>query len=269
MAGIWQGFKKIIGIFDPLQTIPRVLYAFNKNAPFAYGRKINPSLVPRYLAVGYDINSENSTGNTLLHEAANQGNEALVSQLLAAQADKLATNKAKDTALHVAVRRGHLGVVNLILNSFLTVPIGVMYQGRLNGQGETALHIAVAQGNVEITQTLLEHGANPLWQNSVNGDTALHTMVRSAGSEKFYVSWSEIIRSLFRHGANATVLNNQEKYNPITLADMLDKPHIAFSIVENTPKPKLTPQFAGVAVRSSIAPAANAAPTLAVTVPRP
>ncbi|KAI9079412.1 hypothetical protein K1719_038601 [Acacia pycnantha] len=74
-------------------------------------------------------------GNTVLHLAANHGNNALVEEV-AQHAPQLFTvvNDNYDTALHVAAKKGHRATIKLLLNKFL-----LFVRRETNGQGHQSI----------------------------------------------------------------------------------------------------------------------------------
>eukprot|EP01018_Ginkgo_biloba_P010746 Gb_11502 [translate_table: standard] len=119
-------------------------------------------------------------GQTPLHYAVQQNNEAVVNTLL-----KKSSEKDKDkvdlrdlsgrTPLHMATARGNLTLVKTLL-SYLQNPAKYVSIGDI--LGETALHKAARIGHIEIMKKLLESGSQPLQERDCDGKTALHYAVQ-------------------------------------------------------------------------------------------
>lgn len=111
---------------------------------------------------GMDVNTTDSTGNTLLIIAARNGNLELLDFLLRNRANILKKNKYGDSALMAAAFRGHAAVVERLLDA----------KAATAGDGWTALHYAAYAGYEEIIRLLVKHGA-ALDAVAPNGQTAL------------------------------------------------------------------------------------------------
>ena len=111
---------------------------------------------------GMDVNTTDSTGNTLLIIAARTGNTELLDFLLRNRANALKRNKYGDSALMVAAFRGDAATVQRLLDA----------KAPPNHDGWTALHYAAYGGNAEIIRLLAAHDAD-LDAEAPNGQTAL------------------------------------------------------------------------------------------------
>ena len=111
---------------------------------------------------GMDVNTTDSTGNTLLIIAARTGNAELLDFLLRNRANTLKRNKYGDSALMVAAFRGDAATVQRLLAA----------KAPPNHDGWTALHYAAYGGYGEVVHLLAAHHAD-LDAEAPNGQTAL------------------------------------------------------------------------------------------------
>ena len=96
------------------------------------------------------------------------------------------------TALHHACNRGHVAIVSEILKAQLYV-INIS-----NDTGESALHLAVYAGNMNITEQLLDHGANVDAKNDY-GETPLFYAARR--------NMPALIKLLLQRGSSAGIID--------------------------------------------------------------
>ena len=119
------------------------------------------------LRMGADPNARDDRGFSLIHDAAQTGNERLMRRLLGdTQVDISATTIRGMTALHYAAIGGHANTVRMLLD------VGA----RIDAKGEgscTALHLATIWGREDIARLLVEAGTN------VNADTTDSTAAAS------------------------------------------------------------------------------------------
>jgi ankyrin repeat protein len=99
-----------------------------------------------------------SSGQTLLHHACNDGDIQKVLELLEFGADIACHDSTGWTPLHNAALNGHASVVEILLRYGADVdPLGF--------EDETPLHDAVANGHLECASLLLKYGAEPFRKN--------------------------------------------------------------------------------------------------------
>lgn len=96
----------------------------------------------------------------------------MVSLLLEGKADVTVTNNNGFNALHHAALRGNIGAVRLLLQ-YLPPTCSV---NEPKDDGFTALHLCSLNNHLEVSQALIQHGADPDAQN-VNLQTPLHLAV--------------------------------------------------------------------------------------------
>jgi DNA-binding NtrC family response regulator/ankyrin repeat protein len=138
------------------------------------------------LSAGADTHARDKDGSTALSFAAMFGRTTVVRTLLerqsfrpASELMELQTDGYGDCPLILAARSGQLEVVRLLLDGLNTDPDCIDKRDLLhqqlnwrNKKGDTALTEAARQGHYEITQFLLEKGADPHSKN-LKGETAL------------------------------------------------------------------------------------------------
>jgi ankyrin repeat protein len=116
------------------------------------------ALAERLLAAGHAIGEIAFDGNTLLHDAAQQGDAEVVRFLLARGASRWLDDfdECACTPLARAAERGHGEVVALLL------AVGANPDAHDERRiGDTALRHAVRCGHVEVVRRLLAAGADP------------------------------------------------------------------------------------------------------------
>ena len=123
------------------------------NLPDGMTRAVVPHMRVTPQETVMDVHGADSVGNTVLSDAAREGQISLVDELIAAGADVNASNDAGITVLMSAVAGRHLDVARRLIKG----------GARLNAQsdrGETALMMAAKYRNLEMAQLLLKEGAD-------------------------------------------------------------------------------------------------------------
>ena len=155
------------------------------------------------IADGYDINSAEVDGTTLLMRAIHERNTPLASLLIESDADVTATNRYGMTALILAARRGNAEIVRQLLDAGAN-------PNTINLEGESVLMAAARTGDVETINALLEGSghylglaADPNAKDGWKGQTAL---MWAAG-----MGHTDAVRALIAGGARideeSTVIN--------------------------------------------------------------
>lgn len=139
---------------------------------------------------GSRIGAKTSDGDTALHLAVSQGNEAITSLLLEYGADTNAESDNKKRPLYIAAEQGNQTITKLLLQYNAQVE-------SLNSTNKTtALFQACEGGHIETAQILLDHGSNIDAKRS-DGQTPLFRAV-ALGNLK-------LTELLLRHGANKEI----------------------------------------------------------------
>lgn len=123
---------------------------------FAAAARGDVDAVSKLVADGTDLNLQASDGWSALMFAAGRGHEAIVRRLLEHGAKPELMNKENDNALTLAARSGSLAVVRALVEAGAVV--NPEAQGRTP---EPPLAAAIARKANDITEYLLEHGADP------------------------------------------------------------------------------------------------------------
>lgn len=121
---------------------------------------------------GMDVNSVDPAGNTLLHVAARNGNNALVEALIKQKANPNARNRVGDTPLALAAYNGNKAAIDTLLTA----------GAQINSAGWTALHYAVFAEHPEIVAHLLGKGAQ-VDLRAPNQQTALMLAAKNGNVE--------------------------------------------------------------------------------------
>lgn len=119
------------------------------------------------IAAGIDVNSADTSGQTVLHRASIEGNTGAVRTLLEVGADiNAATVIHRKTSLSLASENGYLEIVKTLLEAGAD-PNATDIHGR------TSLHRALDAGCTKIINKLIEAGADPE-AIDFRGETPLH-----------------------------------------------------------------------------------------------
>ncbi|MDE2598449.1 MAG: ankyrin repeat domain-containing protein [Rhodocyclaceae bacterium] len=152
---------------------------------------------------GMDVNSVDPAGNTLLHVASRNGNDALIAALLKQKGNPNARNRLGETPLVLAAYSGKMAAAEALLaggaqlntDGWSALQYAVFAEQAemvkyLLGKGakvdarapnqQTALMLAAKNGNAAIAQLLLKANADPELKDQ-NGDTAL-VLARNSGN---------------------------------------------------------------------------------------
>lgn len=135
---------------------------------------------------GFDPNSVDPRGNTLLMQAAWQGNAEMTRLLLDKRTRINLRNPGGETAIMLAALRGHLPVVQLLYDR----------GAEINHGGWTPLHYCAFEGKTEVCRFLVAKQAS-VDARAPNGATAL--MIASRQGHE------EIVRLLLKGGADPNV----------------------------------------------------------------
>ena len=111
-------------------------------------------IVELLVGAGANPNAANRYGVTPLSLACTNGNGALVERLLQAGADPNTALPGGETPLMTAARSGTLRSVKALLSR------GASVDGKDDRRGQTALMWAAAEGYADVTQTLVDAGAD-------------------------------------------------------------------------------------------------------------
>jgi len=151
--------------------------------------------------------NEDSTGNTALHVAAQNGHKDVAELLLANRADVNAKTKKGITPLHEAAEHGHKIVIELLLANKADV------NAKTSVVGQTPLHVALNYGRKDVAEFLLASGADANAKDN-DGETPLHYAVMDI------LQGRNVAELLLANGAE---INAQDKKGHTPLRKAADK----------------------------------------------
>ncbi len=148
-----------------------------------------PKALDFLLAQGVNPETANSFKQTLLHIAAQAGQEENVKVLLRYGVQIDSRDLSKRTPLFLAVLQGHRSLVRLLIEKGARVDIPSI-------EGETILHAAAFYGSTPLLEDLLKHPPckNLLFAADQDGKTPLHKAV-------WGVAKPDVVELLLAHGA--------------------------------------------------------------------
>ncbi len=179
---------------------------------FARVRVDDVAGLARLLEQGYDIDSVDASGDSLLIVASREGAPGAVKLLLARRAKADYRNKAGDTALMVAALRGHLPAVRLLAEGGAT----------MQSTGWTPLHYAAFGGHVEVCRYLLGRQVD-IDARSPNGTTPLMMAARQGHLETVRLLLWEVADPALKNEAGLTALALARRGGFVEIADLLRK----------------------------------------------
>ncbi|XP_063221674.1 uncharacterized protein LOC134530611 [Bacillus rossius redtenbacheri] len=156
------------------QTFP----SFNKKKPenFIKQKEANIPSIEVEVSDNNNIGVSSVNGNELMDNPNLQSlvsNKILLQKLYYEWIESVIPDSDGNVELHYAVTEEN---VNLVRRQCMVICARKLSVDLKNDDGETPLHLAVRSGHKQITQILLNHGADPCVKNS-SGNTALHLAV--------------------------------------------------------------------------------------------
>jgi ankyrin repeat protein len=124
------------------------------------------ALVKKHLAAKLDVNTKDSSGNSLLHLAVAGSNDKMLTLLLNNGADLNVLNDGGFTPLHLAVSNNSQSIIDGLLQASATTDI-------LNAQGYAAIHTATKANNPIVIDMLLKQSPTDLKLKTKVGLTPL------------------------------------------------------------------------------------------------
>lgn len=150
----------------------------------------NTAEVRALLDRGFDPNSVDPRGNTLLMQAAWEGDAEMAKLLLDKRARPNLRNPGGESAIMIASLRGHLPVVELLYSR----------GAEINPPGWTPLHYCAWEGKADVCRFLLAKQAN-VDARAPNGATPLMIAARQGHDE--------IVRLLIKQAADVNAENDR------------------------------------------------------------
>ncbi|HRG46204.1 MAG: ankyrin repeat domain-containing protein [Leptospiraceae bacterium] len=137
----------------------------------------------------YDINAEDTNGNTSLHIACEKGHFEIVKVLIKNGANiHTKTSDYEETTLYIASENGHLDIVKLLIAKGAII-------NDINRYKDTALHAASSKGYLDIVEYLILNGADVNFRNDC--DVEVTPLLKA--SVKGHL---DIVKTLIASGAN-------------------------------------------------------------------
>ena len=191
-------------------------------------------LVRALVEAGADINKEGFMSATPLHDAIEKGNAEIVQILVDAGADINKGGHMGTTPLGLAIEKGDDEIVKILLGAAgnVTPEPAVSEQ---DASGRTPLHIAVEDGDTELVQTLIASGAN-VNATDPSEQTPLHIAVQNGDAE--------LVRILAEAGADVRAKDASDK-TPLSIATEngdLEIVEIIVDAISAMPAPSAPPQ---------------------------
>lgn len=160
-----------------------------------------------------NVNKGDKNWETLLIDAARNGDVDVVEALLKQGANVNQGNKKGETPLILAAAYGHVEVVDVLIKQGANVNQG-------NKKGDTPLHLAAINGRAEVVDTLIRQGANVNQGNKFGEPPLIRTAM---------MGHVKVAESLIRHGADVnqgnetgvTPLHGAVAHNRVELVDIL------------------------------------------------
>ena len=163
--------------------------------------QVTKCLPSRFVPKSYDINSQNSQGQTPLHIACEEEKEDHAEAVVAVLLEQKAILDIRDgnffsgnAPLHIAVKRGHVSVVRRLLPKNASSNKHLLNQK--GADGETALRMASRQSDVETVKFIVEYLGDDTWRS----DEASVVESAVAGGSR------EVLELLVEHGAKREAL---------------------------------------------------------------
>jgi ankyrin repeat protein len=162
----------------------------------------NTGILSRELDDGVDINTQDADGCTALYYACQQGHIQAVRLLIKKGAISSTRNNDGFHALEIAAAKCHSDITEIILEHGADAD--------LNREGFSALHAAAAVGCIDATKILLKYKATIDMKDSAGtGRTPLHWAIQDG--------YADIAKLLINSGANVND-KDSEGFTPLLLA---------------------------------------------------
>ena len=162
---------------------------------FAKVRLDDVGQVRQMLDAGYDVDSVDAQGDSLLLAAAREGAGGVTRLLIARRARIDYRNTHHETALMFAALRGHLEIVRQLISA----------GAKVNQPGWCALHYAAFDGHTSVVRLLLDRGAD-IDALTPNGSSALMLAAREGHFEALKLLLWEVAEPNIRNEAGLTAL---------------------------------------------------------------
>lgn len=177
---------------------------------FAATRANDIARVRRMLDAGYDVNSTNAQGDSLLILASREGAADVARLLLTRRARVEQRSRAGESALLLASIRGHLPIVRALLDAGADP----------TGSDWTPLHYAAAGGHEAVCKLLLDRGA-AIDARTANGTTPLMMAARQGHFAVVKLLLWEVADPNLKNESGASALSYAERSQNAEMAKLL------------------------------------------------
>jgi TPR repeat protein len=200
--------------------------------------KFNINKIKKLIHKGFNINTYNCAGDTLLSKAIEYGKTDVVNFLIS-QGANINDTYSGQTLLHLAIKKGNIKIFKILINngidihkknfrgmtplayaSFIGEPkmvkILIEHRAKVNivnnddflyPKGMTPLLYAASQSNPKVVKILLDNGAN-IYSKNADGKTAIDYVTREYNYQDYD---AEIVKLLILHGVNPNLILSDGK----------------------------------------------------------
>ena len=163
---------------------------FNNQDIFTYIENNDIQSVKDYINSGYNLDSQNNSGDTPLILAASNNKMEIVKLLLNAGVDVDEQGKGDYTPLMYASRYNYAEIVKLLLNAGADID-------KQNKYGYTALTLAALYNYHEIVELLLDYGADEFILD--NNDKSFYYLLNTENKEYFTQNYPTSVYNAISH----------------------------------------------------------------------
>lgn len=147
---------------------------------------------------GTNVDTQNGEGQTSLHIAAAEGDEALVKYFYGVRASASIADNLDRTPMHLAAENGHAHIIEILADKFKAS----IYERTKDGS--TLMHIASLNGHAECATMLFKKGVY-LHMPNKRGARSIHTAAR--------YGHIGIINTLIQRGEKVDITTNVRSKN--------------------------------------------------------
>jgi uncharacterized protein len=176
------------------------------------------------LKKGADVNAQDDSGNTALHQAAARGYLDLIKVLIAAKADPTRKNGGGFTPARIAVETDKAAVVEYLLTAGTDRRDFINSLSEKDTGGFTAFHEKARSGQLEMIKLFIKYGLD-VNVKSNEGYTPLF-LVLSTIHDDYNKTKDRIAKLLLENKADPLAVGGRNGESPLTLALTQKKPEL-------------------------------------------
>lgn len=187
------------------------------------------ALVKKHLTAKVDVNTQDGSGNSLLHLAVAASNDKMLTLLLDNGANVNVLNESGITPFHLSVTNNSQGLVDMLLKANAATDI-------MNTAGFAAIHTATKANNPVVIEMILKASPTDLKLKSKEGLTPLLVAIESGHFKliKFYLKRKANLQA--KTNAGLTALQLAMRSNSLQTLDFLLKKGAKLDQVSKTGK---------------------------------